>query len=187
MAFFEKMKDKTSDMLEISKLNGKIKDEKAKIAANMSKIAEYYWAKFESGEALDSEATTYCSAILESKNAITEFNQEIVRIKEEPQQAAETPAQQETATEPAPIQPPSGVPVVETVEKAVICSGCGTKLQSDKKFCSDCGTPIPPPQAIVEKPTIQAESKPSYCTSCGKQLAAGKKFCAQCGAPVPVK
>ncbi len=173
MAFFEKLKDKTNDLLEISKFNGKINDEKSKIAANKTKLAEYYWAKFECGETLDTEAMEYCAAIQESNTAIENFNLEIVKIKEEP------PAE-------APVQAQSSSPVVGASavvnEEIASCPACGTKVKLGKKFCPDCGTPIPPPAPIVEAPKVVVELKPSYCTSCGSLLAVGKKFCSECGA-----
>ncbi|MGI6142015.1 MAG: hypothetical protein ACOYEH_09855, partial [Caldicoprobacterales bacterium] len=89
MAFFDRIKEKTGDMIEISKLNGKINDEKKKIAANKAALAEYYWAKFESGELLDSEAAAICTAIAASYDAIQGYNQEIQKIKEEPAPASQ--------------------------------------------------------------------------------------------------
>lgn len=175
MAFFDKLKDKTNDLLEISKLNGKINDEKSKIEANKSKLAEYYWAKFESGEMLDSEAMEYCAAIQECNAAIANFSLEIVKIKEEP-----------PVVTPVEAQPSS--PVVEAeggaTERLANCPACGTEIKLSKKFCPDCGTPIPPPAPIVEVPKVEVELKPSYCTSCGNLMAVGRKFCSECGTAV---
>lgn len=173
MAFFDKLKDKTNDLLEISKLNGKINDEKSKIEANKAKLAEYYWAKYESGETLDTEAMVYCTAIQECNVAIENFNLEIVKIKEEP--PAEAPVQ---------AQPSSSIvgATAGATEGVANCPACGTEVKLGKKFCPDCGTPIPPPAPIAVETKVEAESKPSYCTSCGSLLPVGKKFCSECGA-----
>lgn len=64
------------------------------------------------------------------------------------------------------------------VTEALVCSSCGTPLQSHQKFCPRCGTaaptPPPPPPAAA-----MAESK--FCISCGAKIPAGAKFCGTCG------
>lgn len=50
------------------------------------------------------------------------------------------------------------------------CKNCGTMLDDDALFCSECGTKQDP-----------AEKK---CKNCGTVLPAGAKFCMNCGTPV---
>ncbi len=50
------------------------------------------------------------------------------------------------------------------------CKNCGTMLDEDALFCSECGTRQEP-----------AEKK---CKNCGTVLTAGAKFCMNCGTPV---
>ena len=50
------------------------------------------------------------------------------------------------------------------------CTHCGTILDDEAMFCSECGTK----QAPVEK----------KCTNCGAVLMEGAKFCMYCGTPV---
>src|SRR5262252_43808 len=45
------------------------------------------------------------------------------------------------------------------------CLSCGAANPDGKKFCGDCGTPLP-----------------VRCAACGAENPPGKKFCADCGA-----
>src|SRR5215472_18391253 len=49
------------------------------------------------------------------------------------------------------------------------CPTCGAANLEGKKFCGDCGTPLP-----------------VRCTSCGAENPPGKKFCADCGAVLSI-
>ncbi len=81
MAFFDKLKDKTGDMVEITKLNIKINDEKSKITSGKAALAEHFWSKFESGDQLDPKATEICTGIKAANDAIAAISQEITNIK----------------------------------------------------------------------------------------------------------
>jgi len=48
------------------------------------------------------------------------------------------------------------------------CPACGQPTIAGKRFCADCGAPLP-----------------QMCGACGQPLVPGKRFCADCGAPVP--
>jgi hypothetical protein len=48
------------------------------------------------------------------------------------------------------------------------CTGCGTAMGADVKFCPQCGVPKRAPG----------------CPGCGAALQAGTKFCGQCGAKI---
>src|SRR5262249_35390466 len=50
------------------------------------------------------------------------------------------------------------------------CPTCGAANLEGKKFCGDCGTPLP-----------------VRCTTCGAENPPGKKFCAGCGAALAVR
>jgi class 3 adenylate cyclase/predicted ATPase len=50
------------------------------------------------------------------------------------------------------------------------CPSCGTANLEGKKFCGDCGTPLP-----------------MCCTACGAENPPGKKFCADCGAALTIR
>ena len=75
MAFFDRLKEKTGDMIEISKINSKISEEKRKLQLIKQHWLSY-WTKFENGEVLDEVAAL--AAIVDSNNAIR-HNREIKR------------------------------------------------------------------------------------------------------------
>ena len=90
MAFFDKLGeitknvgDKTNDMIEINKLNSKIKTERTAIETVKAELGALYWAKFEAGTQLDDDAAELCAKIKGSFEAIAGFEAEIKRIKEE--------------------------------------------------------------------------------------------------------
>ena len=85
-----------------------------------------------------------------------------------------------TAPQPAPApvtQAPTQTPPasVSTPEDTWTCS-CGT-VNSNSKFCKDCGSPKPAP-----KPVTPPED--TWTCSCGA-VNAGAKFCKDCGSPKP--
>jgi hypothetical protein len=124
-AFFEKMGDslknlgnRASDSIEISKLNGKIKAEKAAIAELQGQIGAYYYRRHEAGQAGDPGAAEWIAAIDSHNAAVAELQAEIARIQAE----AETPAP----------EAPQGAP-------AALCAQCGQGNPPGTKFCGACG------------------------------------------------
>jgi dolichyl-phosphate-mannose-protein mannosyltransferase len=77
--------DKTNDMIEVNRLNSKISAEKVKITDYKNTIGEYYWAKYNSGDAIDPDAAKICEEIKNCQNIIEDLNQEIAKIKEDPE------------------------------------------------------------------------------------------------------
>ncbi len=75
---------------------------------------------------------------------------------------------------------PPELRVQPSAVSGLVCSSCGTPLQSHHKFCPTCGAaaPTPPP------PTPAAEGQ-KFCVSCGAKLPASAKFCGTCGANQP--
>lgn len=136
MALFDKIgnmtkniSDKTGDMLEITKLNSKISNEKNKIASLKTKIGEHYWSIFESGTVLDNKASELCAEITHSINTISALEMEIQKIKSG------------TKTDSASLNiSPQHTPASGA---AAYCENCGAALGKDEKFCSECGTPVP--------------------------------------------
>lgn len=54
------------------------------------------------------------------------------------------------------------------------CVQCGTEIAEGARFCRNCGTPTPAPQAAVEPP-------PPSCPNCGARDELVSAFCANCG------
>ena len=163
MAFFDKLGeitknvgDKTNDMIEINKLNSKIKTERTAIETVKAELGALYWAKFEAGTQLDDDAAALCAKMKGSFEAIAGFEAEIKRIKEENEKKPE-PASAAAA-------PAASAPVAE----GTFCPSCGAKIASGAKFCPECGSPAAPVKRI--------------CPACGAELAEGAKFCPECGA-----
>jgi class 3 adenylate cyclase len=54
----------------------------------------------------------------------------------------------------------------------MVCPSCGAANLEGKKFCGDCGTPLP---------------LPVRCAACGAENPPGKKFCADCGGALTIR
>ncbi len=69
---------------------------------------------------------------------------------------------------------PGGSPVPGTAApgalSTVTCASCQATQPAGSKFCSSCGTAMPPPAG--------------HCNACGADNTAGARFCGQCGQPL---
>ena len=63
---------------------------------------------------------------------------------------------------------------------AIVCSACGTHMQSHHKFCPTCGAPAPVSSTPTQPPAATESFK--YCISCGGKLPVNAEFCGACGA-----
>lgn len=148
MAFFDKISsmaknaaDRTSDMFEISKINGKINAEKSKIAAIKAELGEYYWNKFYGGEQLDEGGTALCEQIKASMEQIDKYNEQIAQIKAENEAQAAAVRAPVQANAESFQQPPqqTQAPVDQSAQAYKFCTACGTRLEAEAKFCISCG------------------------------------------------
>ena len=128
MAFFDKVSniaksaaDKTGEMVEVSKINLKINECKGKVAAGKTQLGEYYWKKYESGEALDDQAMEICAQIKTENDTIEQYNNEIQKIKGAEVKGAEGGA-----------APKAGA----------FCTSCGADVSGGKSFCPGCGAKV---------------------------------------------
>ena len=165
-AFFDKLGgiaknlgDKASDSVNISKLNGKIKAEKASIIEQQQKIGEFYYQQHLAGQEGDPGAAELLAAIDGHNAAIAELQAEIARIQ------AENAAQAAAAAAPAAPAQPQGL----------FCAACGQENPVGTRFCSGCGSKLEQPEAPPPAP------EPRVC-ACGAQVAPGVRFCGNCGA-----
>ena len=90
MAFLDKLSnvakgaaDKASDLVEITKLNGKIAMERDKIKNAKKAIGEHYYGKFQEGTMLDAEVAPQCEIIVAAELAIKELEEQIAAVKAE--------------------------------------------------------------------------------------------------------
>ncbi len=158
MAFFEKLNqvaknlgDKTTDAIEITKLNTKIASENLAAAEQLKKIGEFYYQQFASGNEVAAEVMEFCIAVKAHYDAKEAAQTEIEKIKAENE--AEKPAEEKTAE----------------VNK---CPSCQQENAPGTKFCQNCGMKL-------EVAEIKPQSL--LCPNCGVQVAQGTRFCPECG------
>jgi hypothetical protein len=122
MAFFDKIKaaaeavgDKTNEMIEVTKLNGKVSAEHTAISDEKNQIGELIFGRFASGETFDPEITGLCEGIQAHLAAIEALQKEIAAVKAGMAKAAP--------------EAPSGA----------TCPACGAVNTPGVRFCGSCG------------------------------------------------
>lgn len=69
--------------------------------------------------------------------------------------------------------------VIETdcdvTEMIINCNCCQTKVETDEKYCSQCGNELKFGTSDVSENAI------TYCTNCGVELQPEDKYCGSCG------
>ena len=83
--------------------------------------------------------------------------------------AAPAPAPTPVAS-PVPAPAPAPVAATAPVVSGITCNICGKALTAGDRFCSDCGTPVPPPAPAKR-----------FCSQCGQQVEPNARFCSACG------
>jgi len=161
MAFFDRLskaaKNVTNrgvDMVEITRLNAKIGNDKSAIEAVKTRIGDFYWKKFEEGAPLDDDVAKMCLEIKEIQKAIAALQEEIEAIN----------AKQEKEEEAA--------------ASASKCPSCGAAVAAGAKFCGVCGSKI---EANPVEPEVDREPDILICGACGAENPLGTKFCGECG------
>ena len=136
MAFFKDMKEKltesvqdatkkTTELLEISKLNSAISTEKDAISAAKMQIGEKMFAMFKDGQAIPEGFAPDLQNISSRLETIAGLETKISDIK-----AAAEAAKAEKAAAGAAGEKPAG---------GRFCSGCGAPLGEGVMFCGSCG------------------------------------------------
>lgn len=126
-SFAKSATEKTENAIEIGKLNSKIGAEDRNISAITLKIGQYYLAKLDSGEVLDSDIMGMFESIKTCRSNIESFRREIEAINAKGVSAS-------VCCE----QAPSG----EEDIGAKFCPACGAKLAENAHFCASCGAPL---------------------------------------------
>ena len=174
MAFFQELgkkigevaqdaQKKTSELIEINKLNGSIKDEKEAIDILYKKIGTDLYARYAAGESVQESAMPELEAIANRLRTIMNLETKIVDLKKEDDK-------------PAVNQPPAAAPVEWPTEAEaqapVLNEEALTRSQEP-----DLEATIPEAPPSVEPPV----AAPRFCTSCGTPLVPGAAFCSNCG------
>ena len=117
MAFLDKLNDiaknigdKTSDVIETTKLSAKIMAEKKEARDELEKIGTYYYEFYAKGGQVAPEVVELCKTVKTHYDAAERFQAEIDRIKAE-----------------------------EESTKKKFCPVCGIEVAVDAKFCPACG------------------------------------------------
>lgn len=125
MAFFEKLNqmaknlgDKTTDAIEVTKLNGKIASEKLAANEELLKIGQFYYNRYLNGYAED-EIVEYCN-----------------KAKEHFDQADSLQAQVDG------IQGVTASGTSNMNANVKYCTNCGASLPVETKFCNQCGAKL---------------------------------------------
>lgn len=158
--------DKTSEVIEISRLRAGIAEEKHAINVQEAKLGAIYYEMYKNGELLSPEAVEICMTIDKSQNKIAEKEAVLAKINEA--NAAKKAAKTNSA------------------EEIAECPECGFPNPAGAKFCSECGAKIP---EIIEGEAVEVEEpqeapEPKVCPECGTELRPEQKFCNECGSRV---
>lgn len=155
--------DKTSEVIETSRLKAGIAEEKRGIVEQEAKLGAIYYELYKAGEVLTPDAVNICMTIDKYSARAQEKEEALRKISEA-----------NAAKRAAKSQAPS--------ENEVICQECGCANPGDAKFCSECGAKI---EEIIDAEAVEVEEEAPeekrHCANCGAELAPGKKFCNECG------
>lgn len=121
--------DKTSDVINIGKINIKISNVKKEIDGKAAAIGDYYINRFDLGAQPEAEIASIYEELLALRVQLAELETELEGLNEKTEAAAEAEVKSETI-EPSEIE-------VKVAPKNKFCSNCGAPVQG--KFCGDCG------------------------------------------------
>lgn len=136
MAFFEKLNDiaknigdKTSDIVETTKLSAKIGNERTAIAESLRKLGEYYYDLHKDGASLDGAVAELLSDLDARHRNIAEMQAQIDSIKAGNAAKADAEPAAERSGEEIPIR------------EMRYCTECAAEIPAGAKFCGKCGKP----------------------------------------------
>ncbi len=179
MAFFQDLGKKTSDMMEISKLNSSISKEQAAIVEVQKKIGVTAYELFAAGQQLPEAFLPDLQEIAEKYRSIIDLENKIAEIKAEAERYKEAQAQAQAAAQAqaqaaaqakaqAQAQPPAHAPYQAPVPPPAPAAP------------APAAAPVAPP-AAAPAPQVAPSAGNKFCVSCGAQIVAGAAFCSKCG------
>lgn len=138
--------NKTSDSLEINRINNDITLELNNIAIYERQLGQHFWRKFIEGEAMSEEPLHICNKIVASQDKIRVLEGEIAKIKRDREaQKAERAERKRREAEQSDLEEESSDTSDEEEQtepvKDHICDFCGAVLTEEQNFCGNCGKP----------------------------------------------
>ena len=135
MAFFDKLNqvaknlgDKTSDVIETTRLNGKLASEKLAANEELLKIGQFYYDRYLMGQA-EADIIGYCEAAKAHLDTADQIQADIDRLSA-PSQNVQATYQQ------------SSQPAYQAQPQGIFCTNCGASLPAGTRFCNSCGNRI---------------------------------------------
>lgn len=175
-SFAKATTEKAENAIETGKLNSRIAAEERNISAITLKIGEYFLAKLDSGEILDSDVMNMFEGVKVCRNNIANFRKEIEAITSPKEISAEAAAPTCPCCEAAPAEPaepevpaePAFCPCGEGEQPA--CEPVVLPLTNEERPVCDC------------EPASKAEATCKFCPMCGAKVEPEARFCPLCGA-----
>jgi len=137
---------KGKELYETTKLRGQIKDAEEAIQNRFKGLGKKVYEMLTKGPVIEEELKADHEEITSLYKKIIELEENIKQVELEA------------------LQTRQGADVL-------ICPRCNAQNKSGDRFCSDCGSPLPP--------EIETEGK--NCPTCGLSIKEGAKFCTRCG------
>ncbi len=73
---------------------------------------------------------------------------------------------------------------IKTINSIELCPKCGTKINKDMLFCSECGFKLDQEEVTEDKTPNESSAEKLVCASCGEILSDTAIFCSSCGQKV---
>lgn len=188
MAFFDKLgkklegmvqdaQEKTSDFIEINRLNGLVRSEREAIDSLQRNIGLVMHKRYLDGESVPDEIRTDLENISVRLEKITGLE---ARIEETRRSGGVPPSSTSAA---APVQPASPEPVEPAEAEPVEPAGAEPvePAEAAATGTASAQTSIPEAPAATAAAGQPDAERRRFCTNCGVPLTPGKLFCGNCG------
>ncbi len=185
MAFFDKLgkklegmvqdaQEKTSDFIEINRLNAQVRSERDAIDGMQRNIGLIMHKRYQAGESVPDEIRADLESISARLEKIAGLEARIEETRRSSGVAQSGPSGAE------PVQPAGAEPVEPTgAEPIGPAEEAAVPPETADKASSQASTPEQPETvAIAGQPDAERRR---FCTNCGAPLAPGKPFCGNCG------
>ena len=168
---------KAKDFSDITRLNGQISEEEAKINNAFLAIGRLY-VEVHSSDA-EPQFATWISSIQESQGKIDTYRRQVQDIKGV--QRCEKCGAEVAAGSAFCNSCGAPMPKIEATvpQNGIPCKNCGAIIQPGMKFCTSCGTPVDSEPGSAGNEEASAER---VCPSCGAKVQGDSAFCTECGA-----